>query len=162
MTDVNWFSYFNAATRVSILVPEGWEGADIDAGFRLWAPPSAEHGDDRPSLSYRRGSPEGYAGGIDGLEELIDVSLAEMVREYERFDWKAERRFWLSSGTPAFVRRYEWYSSDRDCTFAQLQAFIDADELIRVNMATIVELADPYLAIFEAILDSTRVIPAVT
>lgn len=42
-------SYFNQPTMISILVPEGWEGAQIsDKKFRIFAPEIPALGGHRP------------------------------------------------------------------------------------------------------------------
>ncbi|MFT6289563.1 MAG: hypothetical protein ACJAR2_000148 [Ilumatobacter sp.] len=153
-----WISYFNPTTRLSILAPDGWGGSDLDDGFRLWGPPETDD-DYRSSLSFREGSPAGYPGGVEGLELLAEVTLSEMSEQYAGFALGAEDRFWLSSGVPVYVRRYEWEQSDPQRRFAQIQAFIDAESLIRVNMATLAQLSGQYLPVFETILRSTRIIP---
>lgn len=154
----HWVSYFNPRTRLSILAPDGWGGSDLDDGFRLWGPPETDD-DYRSSLSFREGSPDGYPGGVDGLELLVDATMAQMSESTEGFELGTEDRFWLSSGVPAYVRRYEWESAEQGRRFSQLQAFIDATSLIRVNMATLAQLSDQYVPLFETILRSTRVIP---
>lgn len=150
-------SYFNKETLVSIMVPEGWTGEIVnDQQFRLFGHPEPEYNDYRPTISYLRGDNE--VSGLEWFENLIEESGESLRTGYNEFVLICEERFMLNHFAHAYVRWFEWRDEDSNLQFHQLQALIRSELLYLINAATLKQLRDKHIPIFNSIVRSTRII----
>jgi hypothetical protein len=156
-------SYFNEQIGISILLPEQWTVQVIEPSqFRIFGLPEPgfeEHFEEyRSTMSYRLAEPENNASGW--FESLITQSGREMVRDYNKYQLIGEEHCKISA-QPAYVRRYEWTEENTGLRVSQLQSLIynNSSSFYLINAATLNPLEDKYMPIFNAILQSTRIIP---
>ena len=151
--------FFNKETMLSILAPEEWTGDLVgDRGFRLFAAPEPRLGY-RASMSFERARCQ--AREVAWLDERASGSDKELRADYQGFELEREDRFHLSCGAAVYARWFGWQAPLPGLRFAQMQALmLDPGRFFYlVNAATLAELAPRMMPVFDAILESIRVIP---
>ncbi|MEL6404352.1 MAG: hypothetical protein AAFR81_08295 [Chloroflexota bacterium] len=154
-------SYFNQATMISILVPDGWEGTQLsDKKFRIFAPPIASLDGHRPSISFERTKMN--QRGKEAFMQVADHYLDTMKQGMPQFTLLNEDAFQLSSaGALVILREFSWVDADDTGNdYTQFQAFVLylSNIVFIVNGATRTPSAD-VLPTLKQILYSMRIIP---
>ncbi|NET16455.1 MAG: hypothetical protein F6K08_28360 [Okeania sp. SIO1H6] len=156
-------SYFNEQIGISILLPEQWNVQVIEQfQFRIFGLPEPgfeEHFEEyRSTMSYLLTEPENHASGW--FEGLITESSQEMLQDYNEYQLISEAHCKISTQT-AYVRNYEWTEENTGLQILQLQSLIynNSSSFYLINAAILKPLEDKYMPIFNAILESTRIIP---
>lgn len=152
-------SFAHRGLAVSLLVPDDWEVEETSpAQVRFYGPAHPELDDYRPTWSIARGEPEGV--GESWFEEFCTRARRQLETTYEGFTLLRTERYTLSSLVPVNATWYEWQPQP-EARFAQLQALIpvDAYTMYLVNAATLADLADEQLPLFDEVLRSLRILP---
>ena len=164
MTLPKMVSYFNAQTRISIVVPEEWTGEVIDnSQFRIFG--LREDGFEdyfdeyRPTMSYTLAKPETISS--DWFDQTVADTSTNMVTEYNEYQLIDEEWFEVS-GRKAYLRHYEWRDEETQLQLSQLDSMIysSPSRFYIVNAAVLKPIVSKYMPIFDAILKSTRIIPS--
>jgi hypothetical protein len=154
-------TYLNEEIGISISVPENWSGEIIsELQFRIFGEPETgfeDYFDEyRSTMSYRLGEPDNNNPGW--FETLIEESLEEMAQDYNEFQLISQENSPIADH-PAYVRHYEWTEENTGLRLSQLQSLIKLNDssFYLINAATLKPLAEKYLPIFNAILQSTKI-----
>ena len=154
-------TYSNEEIGISISVPENWSGEIIsESQLRIFGQPETgfeEYFDEyRSTMSYTLAEPDNNNPGW--FETLIKESLEEMAEDYNEFQLISEEPFQIAD-QPAYMRHYEWMEKNTGLRLSQLQSLIKLDDsaFYLINAATLKPLAEKYLPIFNAILQSTQI-----
>lgn len=153
-------SFSHAGVRVSALVPETWEASEISANaIRFFGPAHADRDAYRPTFSITLGEPDGF--GEEWFREFTEASVENLRRECNGFALRSTERFTLSSLVDVHAVWYTW-ESESGLAFAQLQALglMDRYHMYLINAATLLPLADLHLPVFDGVLRSLRMLPA--
>lgn len=161
--DLKSNSFFNKETRISILVPEGWDTEVLDGSkFRLFGWPETgleEYFDEyNPTMSYELTAPE--FSSRDWFTQLVSQNNQEMQETYNQYELVNEIHCEIA-GKKSYIKNYLWQEETTKLNLYQTQALIAASpfSLYVVNGAVVELFKDKYLPIFQQILDSTRIIP---
>lgn len=152
-------SYYNAQTRISIMVPAEWTGQIVnETQFRLFSRAAPQFDDYRSSISYQINKAQQHT---EAWFDTLVAYAGKSISDYNDFKELREERFALNSPSLAHARWFEWRDADTGMFFSQLQAFIleQAGSLYIINAATLKPLENRYIPIFNAILHSTRILP---
>ncbi|MGD1703159.1 hypothetical protein [Dapis sp. BLCC M229] len=156
-------SYFNKQIGISILLPEQWSIQVINQSqfriFGLLEPGFEEYFEEyRSTISYLLAEPENDNSGW--FESLIIESGQEMLQDYNEYQLIGEEHCKISTQS-AYIRYYEWTEENTGLRISQLQSLIynNSSSFYLINAATLKPLEDKYIPIFNAILESTRIIP---
>ncbi|AFZ55796.1 DcrB-related protein [Anabaena cylindrica FACHB-243] len=154
-------TYSHEEIGISISVPENWSGEIIsELQFRIFGEPETgfeEYFDEyRSTMSYTLAEPDNTNSGW--FETLIKESVEEMAQDYNEFQLIKEEQFQIANH-PAYVRYYEWTEENTGLRLSQVQSLIKLDDsaFYLINAATLKPLAEKYLPIFNAILQSTQI-----
>jgi hypothetical protein len=156
-------SYYNAELRVSVLVPEEWTGSQISPNmFRLFGVPESgleEYFEEyRVSMSFElKELPQSQE---NWFESLVQQNKNEMVKTYNAYRLLDESSFELGPNQ-VYQKHYSWVEENTGLTLFQLQALIHAglNDLYIVNAAVVKGLESKYMPVFDAVLESVRIIP---
>lgn len=157
-------SYYNSQTRISILVPENWTGQVISqAQFRIFGLPEPgfeDYFDEyRSTMSYTLATPTNTEG--DWFSRLVEESNQEMAKDYNEYRLVKEEYCEIANRR-AYLKYYQWREESTGLQLSQLQSLIRATpfSFYLINAATLKPIEEKYQPIFDAILQSTRIIPA--
>lgn len=157
-------SYYNKETGVSIRVPKSWTGKVLHAkAFRLFGeqePGFEDFFDEyRPTMSFEVVAMELHDKAA--RETFIQTTNLKMTEDYNAFKMGDEQ--WLQiGGHEAYLKHYSWTEEESELELEQLQGFIFINPyaLLLVNAAVLKPLKEKYMPAFDAVLSSTRLIPA--
>lgn len=152
-------SFWHAATRLSLMVPVGWEQVDIGpVAIRFYAHPSEANQNYRSSISFTLHEPEG--SGSDWLTQFAAAAGERLAATSPGYELVDEERYTSSSFADTHVRTYRWHDETSGFDFVQVQALILADPsaIYLVDAATVAPIADRYVPLFHAVIASTRIL----
>lgn len=153
-------SFAHDTLLVSLIVPDDWDVEQVaPQQIRFFGPEHQELDGYRPTFSITMGEPEGF--GDEWFDAFCEASLQQLRDNYEGFELLRTERTTLSSLAPMNEVWYAWQPED-ELRFAQVQALVpvDAFRMYLINAATMRELEDTYLPVFEQVLHSLRILPA--
>lgn len=156
-------SYYNAELRVSVLVPDDWTGSQVSPTmFRLFGVPEsgleAYFEEYRVSMSFEL--KELTQTQENWFEALVQQNNTEMGKTYNAYQLLDESFFELGPNR-VYQKHYSWVEENTGLTLFQLQALIHAglNDLYIVNAAVVKGLESKYMPVFDAVLESVRIIP---
>lgn len=159
-------SYFNQETRISLMVPQDWTGSAIDSSkFRIFGLPEPgfeEYFDEyRATMSYELDKPDSY--GEEWFHQLVAQNNENMSQDYNNYHL-VDESYKEVANSMAYIKHYSWTEETTGLTLSQMQSLIlpSPYALYIVNAAVIQSLELKYMPIFDAILNSTRIIPKKT
>lgn len=154
-------SFAHEGVRISVLLPATWSVTETASQHvRFFGPAHPDHDNYRATFSICLGEPDGFEP--EGFQDFCDASITTLERSTPEFEIREITRFALSS----FVDMHAvWYTGRRESglAFAQLQALglMDRYNLYLINAACLLPLAELYVPLFDDILRSLRMLPAV-
>ncbi len=149
-------SYFDPQFRISVKLPEDWSAGHTDEFPLIFLSP-AEMGY-RSNLGFSQSDQE--IDSPEALDAIITAAKAEQADSYQQFIQVSEGRLW-QDGRPAYLQQYQWQPEGAQYPFVQLFGFILAGpgQLLEINGATLLPLAERYLPALRKIVTSIRFIP---
>lgn len=151
--------YFNPGLGVSILIPASWSVQELQENqFQAIAPAVPEFDGYHPRISCSRTIPTDPTPA--GLEEAIRKSEATHRLLYSDYEILKQERFSLGPH-PAYLRQMQWTYEGTDIYLVNVQGLIwTSSSAYAFKAETLKQYESRDVPIFEAIVKSTRLIPA--
>ena len=150
--------YAQRGVLVSVPVPGDWTIAELSPQqIRFFAPEQPDLDDYSPTFSIALPTPGGF--GDEWFDQFCDAGVERLRESWDDFTLRSIERGPLSSLAEVHATWYEWQAAPGRRS-AQVQAMISVDRcrFYLINAATRAEIADEYLALFDAVLRSPRLL----
>lgn len=151
--------YFNPGLEVSILIPASWSVQELQENqFQAIGPAVPEFDGYHPRISCTRTIPTNQTPA--GLEEAIRKS--EATHHFLYFDYEILKQERFSLGPhPAYLHQMQWSYEGTDIYLVNVQGLIwTPSSAYAFKAETLQQYESREVGIFEAIVKSTRIIPA--